>query len=306
MTTKVATPSGARILKREMRWWLLIQSFLVWAAGGQLFILSEQTDQFFAWTIKPPLTAAFLGACYWSTLFLMFLSAWEPAWARARVAGPATWIFSTLTLLLTLLHLDRFHLDSIFGWVWVAVYISVPLVLGTLLVRQQFLVRQPDPPRGAPLARWLQISLGIQGGVMVALGIAMFIAPVETGKLWPWMLTALTGRAVAAWLIGWGVAILHGLWENSWSRVHNLMIAYTWLGILLLAALVRYPGTPDWGAVNSWLYLLFVVSILAVGALGWWAAHRARPVEDRVSWLQRIQAVTGSGKKAGYDPDPTA
>jgi hypothetical protein len=37
---------------------------LVFLAGVQLFILSEQTDRYFAWTIVPPLTAALLGGIW--------------------------------------------------------------------------------------------------------------------------------------------------------------------------------------------------------------------------------------------------
>lgn len=298
MNVKTSIPTRVRNLKTEMRGWLLAQSFLVWAAGGQLFILSDQTDKFFAWTIKPSLTAAFLGASYWATLFLMFLSAWELTWARARLAGPATWVFSILTLILTLLHLDRFHLDSFFGWTWLGVYICVPAVLLTLLIRQQVLVRAPDPPRGAALARWLQIALGVPATIMLLLGVAMFIAPTEVSKIWPWMLTPLTGRAVAAWLIGWGVALFHGLWENDWGRIYNLLIAYCWLGILNVVAVVRYSDTLDWGKINTWIYLLFIANFLIVGGLGWQTARQNRPAEERLGLSQRIRNVLGEKEPA--------
>jgi hypothetical protein len=41
---------------------LFVVIVLVFLASIQLFILSEQTDRYFAWTIVPPLTAAFIGA----------------------------------------------------------------------------------------------------------------------------------------------------------------------------------------------------------------------------------------------------
>ena len=44
---------------------------------------TEQTDQFSAWTIASPITAAFIGAAYWGAgVFLTLLSARERAWAR--------------------------------------------------------------------------------------------------------------------------------------------------------------------------------------------------------------------------------
>jgi len=47
-----------------MRSLLLAASFMVFLAGFQLFILTEQTEHYFAWTIQPPLIEAFLGAGY--------------------------------------------------------------------------------------------------------------------------------------------------------------------------------------------------------------------------------------------------
>ena len=78
-----------RELSLGMRGLLVAASVLVFLAGFQLFILTEQTEHYFAWTIQPPLTAAFLGAGYWSSFLLEFLASRERIWARARVAVPA-------------------------------------------------------------------------------------------------------------------------------------------------------------------------------------------------------------------------
>ncbi len=44
------------------RWLLVVIAILVFLAGIQLFVLSDATDRYFAWTIRPPLTAEFIGA----------------------------------------------------------------------------------------------------------------------------------------------------------------------------------------------------------------------------------------------------
>ena len=75
-------------------------------AGLQLFVLTGQTDRFFAWTIAVALSAAFLGAGYWAAV-PMTLAAWrEPVWANARIAVPGVWVFTTLTLVVTIRHRD--------------------------------------------------------------------------------------------------------------------------------------------------------------------------------------------------------
>ncbi len=103
---------GPRPLNRWMRTILYVASALVFLAGFQLFILTDQTATYFAWTIAPSLTAATLGAAYWASVPVEFLAARRPTWATARVAVPGVWVFTTLTLIVTLVHIDRFHLSS--------------------------------------------------------------------------------------------------------------------------------------------------------------------------------------------------
>jgi len=256
-----------------MRRMLLVASALVFIVGIQLFVLSEQTDRYFAWTVAPPLTAAFLGAAFWAAGILELLAARQRVWASARIAVPAVLLFTTLTLLATLLHLDRFHLDTASGWVWLAVYAAVPPVMLALFVRQ---LRVPggDPPRRAPLPRWLRLVLGLQAALLLVVGAVLFLAPQLTTPLWPWMLTPLTARAVGAWLLALGLGAAHLIRENDWERGRVAMPSSAVLGALELVALARYPGALDWSGPRAWVFLLFVVSILAVGLYGWRAAAR--------------------------------
>src|SRR5262249_19290902 len=120
------TPALVRPTLVWVRGMLYVGAALAFVAGVQLFVLSEATDRYFAWTISPPLTAAFLGAAYWAGAVLAFLAAREPVWACARASLGAVLVFTTGALAATLLHLDRFHLDSIFGWVWLVVYVLLP------------------------------------------------------------------------------------------------------------------------------------------------------------------------------------
>ncbi|MGB3713673.1 MAG: hypothetical protein WA996_04510, partial [Candidatus Promineifilaceae bacterium] len=184
------------------------------------------TDTYFAWTISPPITAAFLGSAYWASFMLEILGSRRKLWARARIAIPAVLLFTTLTLVATLIHLDKFHFGSQFDtitqagtWVWLLVYVTVPVAMTVMLIHQ---LRVPgeDPPRRIPISRGMRTILYLQALIMVGLGIALFIAPVPTGELfWPWHLSALTGRAIGAWLIGIGTAAGHMANENDWWRV---------------------------------------------------------------------------------------
>jgi hypothetical protein len=272
-----------------MRRLLLIASILVLLVGISLLFLPRRTDIYFAWTVNPPITAAFLGSAYWSSFLLEILGSRRKLWARARIAVPAVLLFTALTLVATLIHLDKFHFGAQFEfitqtgtWVWLFIYASVPIAMTILLIRQQ---RVPggDPPRRLSISRGMRMILFLQALLLLGLGIALFIAPVQTGELiWPWKLSALTGRAIGAWLIGIGTAAAHMTYENDWWRVEIGALAYWVFGALELVTLARfatdrYPdGQPvlDWNDPRPWIYMLFLFSVVAVGLKGWIAARK--------------------------------
>ena len=85
MATASAGP--ARPVIPGMRLMLLVVSVLVFLAGIQLFALAEDTGRYFAWTIRPPLTAACLGAAYLASCMMELLASRQTSWHRARIAG---------------------------------------------------------------------------------------------------------------------------------------------------------------------------------------------------------------------------
>lgn len=254
-----------------MRVMLLVASGLVFTIGISLFVLTEQTDRYFAWTIASPLTAAFLGASYWASSVLELMASRERAWCNARIAVPAVLLFTTLTLIVTLLHIDRFHFGApllitrIGTWAWFLVYALVPIIMGALLV---FQLRLPggDLPRAEPLEAWVRWVFIAQAVVMGPLGLALLLAPGAAAPLWPWALTPLTGRAVGAWLISLAVAAGHTAWENDHRRVRPASTSQLVLGVLQLVALARYGGEVRWGEPAAWIYVLVIMVMLGLGA----------------------------------------
>lgn len=270
-------------LTAGMRWMLYAASGLVFSVGIPLFLAPAQTETFFAWTIASPLTAAFLGGAYWASCGLEFMAARQRRWSHARVAVPAVVLFTALTLLVTLLHIDRFHFDSpalitrMGTWVWLAVYASVPLIMGFLAFRQLRAPAAPlgDAPPEIPLAGWIRSILFVNAGVLTLLGVAFLIAPETFLGLWPWALTALTARATGAWLVGLGVAAGHAAWENDILRSRPVMVSSIVFSLLQFVALARFAGEPRWSSPAMWAYLLLLASFLATGLAGWLQGRKA-------------------------------
>jgi hypothetical protein len=195
---------------------------------------------------------------------------------RARLRA-AVFVFTVLTLVATLIHLDLFHLGGRFAaitqvgtWTWMAVYVGVPILLAVLWIVQ---MRLPggDPLGHAPMSGGLRLAIYLLAAGMLVVGVVLFVAPL--GVLWPWELTPLTGRAVGAWLIGLGVAAANMAWERDWRRVLPVSAMFAVFGALELVVLLRFSGDLDWGVARAWIYLLFLLSMLAVGLYGLYAAR---------------------------------
>jgi len=252
---------------------LLAASVLVFLIGIPLVLLTTQTESYFAWTIGSAMTAAFLGGAYWSSGILELMASREKVWANARIAVPAVLLFTVLTLIATLVHIENFHFDApawhtVAGtWAWLVVYAVVPLIMGWLLLRQRTLTGG-DPRRAARLPTWIRVVLAMQAMIMLPIGIGLFLSPLAVAPIWPWGLTALTGRAIGAWLTSIGVIAAHAAYENDWQRLRSFAASYSLLAVMQLLALLRFGNELNWAAPSSWVYLLFLLSIGMVGLSG--------------------------------------
>jgi hypothetical protein len=249
-------------------------SFLSLMAGIQLFVLSEKTDIYFAWTIQSSLTAATLGGFYFGSMTFGYLSARESTWSNVR--GPAVGLFLFLvgTLAATVLQLDKFHLASenpltrFVTWVWLAIYILLPLVLTASFFLQSRLSGN-DPERTSILPIWFRWLLFLHGVIGVLLSFVLFFLPDTMLPIWAWALTPLTARALSAWFISFGIVDLISLWENDWRRLKVTSISYTITSTFGLLSLMRYAGQADLGGVAGIGYGLYLLIMLGMGLYGW-------------------------------------
>ncbi len=254
------------------RWILIPFTGLAIGASWSLFLVPARTDEFFAWTIQPPLTAALLGAAYGGTLLLFGLGLREKVWANLRIVVAAPLVLSTLMLIATLIHLEKFHLDAdpipmAVAWIWLIVYLVVPPALLLLVIAQH---RAPgvDPPRTAPMPSVLRGAMLVFGVLSVVGGMVLFVFPEDIAPHWPWAITPLTGRALAAWIAGLGVAAVQAFFEADLRRLHIGLVSFSVIGVLGLIATVRYSDEIDWSA-GGWLTVAYLGLMAGAGLLGW-------------------------------------
>lgn len=271
-----ARPGPAPLI-RPMRWLLYIAAFLVFLAGLVLFVFPLRTADWFAWTVNPPMTAVFLGAAYWSSAGLEIIGARSAGWESARLAVWPVFIFTTLTLAVTLVHLDRFHLSPAAGflaqaatWAWLAIYAAVPVAMLITTRRQLRGVQEAgQAASGRPvLPPALRMLLGGIAGILLLYGAALLAAPVPAAALWPWPLTELTGRAVGAWLVGLGWAAAQGKSSRDLRSVRPVALTSLAFVVLQAVALLRYGEALRWQDAPA---IGFTVVLAAIGVAGGWA-----------------------------------
>src|SRR3954452_22714617 len=135
----------------------LLTAFVVFTALAvvSLLLLGGRTETTFAWTIQSRPNASFLGAAYMAGFVLSVLALRRRRWSEIRVSVVTVTVFTVLTLIPTLLHMHKLHLMAasgtarMAGWVWLVVYLIVPIAGIVVIVRQRRLEhgRAPEPDR---------------------------------------------------------------------------------------------------------------------------------------------------------------
>jgi hypothetical protein len=265
-----------------MRRLLLVAAFLVFLAGLQLFVFPQRTADWFSWTIDVPMTAVFLGASYWSSAVLEVAGARSRGWDRARLAVWTVMVFTALTFVVTLVHLDKFHLGAehptsarVVTVGWLAVYGVVPILMVVLAWQQ---TRQPRAGDASGSARdrppaGLRALLVLLAVVLLGLGVALLLAPLDAARLWPWTLTELTARAVGAWLVGLGWAAAHSLLIDHLPAIRPLGLTGATFVVLQALALLRYGDALTWSSPTA---IGYVAALAVIGVVAAWILAATR------------------------------
>jgi hypothetical protein len=252
----------------------IILPFLA-AAFVLLYPLADTTDLFFAWTIKPPITAMLLGSAYAGGI-VFFVHVVRPnRWRSVRHGFPAVLLFATLLAAATFLHWDRFHFGHLSFIVWVTLYVLTPfLVLAAMLVN-----RGEDPggliEQDAVLPAWVRILLAVIGLCSLVVGLVLFVVPQLAISVWAWPLTPLTARVCGAILTLPGMVNVWMLGDARWSAFRQIFQAQLAALALMLLALAFRAGELLWARPSAALFVGGLgASFVAYAALYVWAERR--------------------------------
>jgi hypothetical protein len=247
---------GAATVTSPERVYFAAVGLLATWVGFPLFLAPSNASKVLPFSV-PPLHARFIGAVYLSGFTLMLGGLFARRWSTIRFIPLMTAVWTGGLLIVTLLHHTSFDFDKTQTQVWFGAYVVYPLVGIWLHVRRH---RAGAGEPGPVPASWLCRGLTVQGLVLTAVGLALFVAPDTMADGWPWPAPSLLVQIYAAPLLSYGIGSLLLSRTPSWDEMRVGVV-----GIGLFAVLA---------AIGSLIHLeLFARSDLAAWA--WFGALAA-------------------------------
>jgi hypothetical protein len=232
-------------------------------AAQLLEFYPERTETLWAWTIQPPLTAMLLGSVYLAGTYFFARVLFGAPWEQVAAGFPAIALFVWMAAIATALHLDRFHDDSLPFAAWAALYITTPLLVPYLYLRNRSRL-----VRGTPLPRTLRVAFVVTGAAIVSLSLVLYVVPSVAIDNWAWTLTPLTARITATVLALYGATWLAVALSGTRAGAVIPLQAHA-LGLaVLLVAVARGEEAIDWGNAIAPILVAAAAAMMVTSAVG--------------------------------------
>lgn len=274
---------GTRIAP-PLRAWLIVEVVFGLAAMATIALRPQDSATNFAWPIKPDVTAALLGAFYMSSAWVFVLAAFARRWETIRVMMIPAILFTSTELMATLLHWDKFTVDSTPFVVWFASYLLPPPILAACYLWQRS--HSTSRPGIDPIPRSLLVAMTVIGAMLAGEGIAAFIWPRILISSAPWDLSPLTARAICGWLIALGTMLLFAARDGHRERTLVVSPFFILVGPSIVLQTLRFHKQVDWTHPRVLINAIVLSIVFAIGvylALGDWASYFRRSDREIVS-----------------------
>jgi len=262
-TPSLGTPGDDRVLRVTRVVSAVIVPVLS-AAFVILFLFPTHTRALWAWTIASRMSAMFIGAGYLAGALFFLRATRAQEWHRLGPGIVATTVFATLLGIATFLHWATFNHGHISFWAWLSLYLVTPLLLPVLYVRN----RRRDPgaqPGDVLVPSGIRMAVAAVGAGQLAFAMVLYLRPSLFIARWPWRLTPLTARSLAAFTAFPAVTYLAFAFEHRWSALRwpfeTAMAGLVLVGVAGLRASGEFRSQ---GLLWAWRVGL----VLTLGCLG--------------------------------------
>ncbi len=247
------------------------------AAFLMLYLFPNHSGVLFAWPIKPQMSAMMLGATYLGGVYFFAMVAASRQWHTVRLGFWPVTTFAAVMGIATVLHWDKFTPGHISFILWAFLYFTLPFVIPVVWYINQRANPGFKITGEAFLPRALRLAEGGLGAVLTGASLVLLVFPVLMIPSWPWTMTPLTARAMAAMfalsgLVGIGVAV-----DGYLSSARILLQSQVVAVLLFLVALVFARGDIFWDRWQSWMFVAGLLLQLGIAAWALLQPKRNQP-----------------------------
>jgi hypothetical protein len=251
---------------------VVIVPFLV-LAFAVLYPDPADTGHLFAWHIQPDLTGMVLASAYIGGAYFFARAAAARAWHTIKAGFVPICLFATLMGVSTVLHWDKFAHGSVAFWLWALLYFTTPFLVLWTWLRNRGHDRRGDAGDLLlpPAAAWIIAAVGT---LAVATGVFLYAAPTAAISLWPWALTPLTSRVLAA-VFCLGLAGAGAPLDRRWTTARLPLQVAGIMVVLMLVAGIREHSSFDATNALTWLIGAGFLAVFVAGAVLYYRMERA-------------------------------
>jgi hypothetical protein len=245
-----------------LRAWLVVEVLFSVGAILSIALNPAETADRFAWNVQPVVMAAVLGAYYISTALIIILPVFARRWEMVRVMVLPTILFTTVELLVTLMHWSQFSVGTVSFTVWFLSYLLPPPIMLALYLwherrRRQSASLAPSDPLSPDVRR----TLIHFGGLATLLSILILILPQAFIGSAPWATTPLSGRVFAGFLLAAGALMLSMARENNRSGVLIGVPLLLLMFPTVTLQIARFPEQVNFA--NTALFVIYGITLVA-------------------------------------------
>jgi len=254
-------------LNREWIGWIVINGLPAVVATLGFFFSTRWGRDLFGWPVVPRAAAIALGIGFLMRSAMYVQQFTAGSYQEMRWLHWGNVVFAGVLLGVTCIWGELFHWRRFTAILWLFLYIEEPVWMLTLLPRSEALVATQAALSSVPVNALLQGALFLEAGLMLIIGVVIFLNRPGTMSPQPDLMSA---RVLAGWPLGYVLwAPTLALAPSFTEARGGILVNLVWLAAWVIAPFIfrkhfdlAHRNTRIWLAVCAVLLVLLLVGFL--------------------------------------------